>query len=117
MQWPWGQIESKLHVVSEVLSVILLALKDAGRELLEYGSKEKQLQHRGLVDTDFSVLRVRRGLSQWDTSTIRLIGFDYGPEPEDWRLWWSEPTDEFAGEFWHMIENPWERIPGAWIDN
>ncbi len=28
----------------------------------------------------------------------------------------SNPRDEFAGDFWTMIENPGLQIPGAWLD-
>jgi hypothetical protein len=44
---------------------------------------------------------------------VRLIGFSHGPSPEDWGLWIYEPSDHFAGEFWHMIERRIE-IPGGW---
>lgn len=46
--------------------------------------------------------------------SVYLIGFKYGPEPEDWDIYWDEPTDMFAGEFWELIENPPPQIPGAW---
>lgn len=50
--------------------------------------------------------------------TIRLIGFSYGPSPEDWHCWYSNLRDEFASEFWEMVENgdPSVRIPGAWVN-
>jgi hypothetical protein len=49
-------------------------------------------------------------------TTWHLVGFTYGPSPDDWRFWGSDPTDEFAGDFWHMPENPWGRMPGAWVE-
>jgi len=47
-------------------------------------------------------------------ATWDLIGFSYGPSPGDWQFWGSQPTDVFAGDFWKMMESPWERMPGAW---
>ncbi|KAI1461783.1 hypothetical protein F4805DRAFT_413339 [Annulohypoxylon moriforme] len=45
-----------------------------------------------------------------------LISFRFGPNVDDWNIFWSEPTDEFAGEFWDMVENPIPRIPGSWYE-
>lgn len=66
---------------------------------------------------------------QWNASWhFRWIAFTFGPRVEDWNFWYSEPTDEFAGDFWQMIEEVgcWESddeesdsdltIPGAWSD-
>jgi hypothetical protein len=44
---------------------------------------------------------------------VRLKGFSHGHSPEDWGLWIHEPSDHFAGGFWHMIERRLE-IPGGW---
>ena len=38
-------------------------------------------------------------------SRTRLINLQYGTRPGDWIFWLSEPTDEFAGDFWSMIED------------
>ncbi|TGO30105.1 hypothetical protein BPAE_0008g00970 [Botrytis paeoniae] len=52
----------------------------------------------------------------------RVLGFKYGPCIEDWDLWVFEWTDEFAGDFWKLIENPLQAvlanlsIPGGWVD-
>jgi hypothetical protein len=49
-------------------------------------------------------------------TTAHIINLTYGPEPEDWQIWFSWPLDEWAGEFWHMVENPeLFGVPGAWI--
>lgn len=48
---------------------------------------------------------------------MRLASFKYGPRPEDWHLIWGVDSDEFAGEFWDLIENPPLRIPGGWVDD
>jgi hypothetical protein len=45
---------------------------------------------------------------------LRLIGFEFGPNPEDWKFWFSDPTDQLVGEFWDMVEHPERRMPGAW---
>ncbi|KAI9692629.1 MAG: hypothetical protein M1820_009506 [Bogoriella megaspora] len=45
---------------------------------------------------------------------LRVIGFERGSKPEDWRLWLSNALDEWAGDFWDMIEHPERAMPGAW---
>lgn len=44
---------------------------------------------------------------------IQLVEFSYVPAPEDWFLRVSEPSDEFVGEFWAMIDRRME-MPGGW---
>jgi hypothetical protein len=44
----------------------------------------------------------------------RIIGINYGPKADDWHLWLSNPLDEWAGEFWDMLDHPERAIPGAW---
>lgn len=45
-----------------------------------------------------------------------ILAIDYGLKPEDWHMWLSNPLDEWAGEFWDMIDHPERAIPGAWED-
>ena len=46
-----------------------------------------------------------------------LVKFTYGPRPEDWTLEWDMQSEEFAEDFWEIVENPPLRIPGAWEDD
>lgn len=51
--------------------------------------------------------------------SVRLLNFHYGRFPTDWKFWWSEPSDEFAGDFWILIESGTQEalsVPGAWVD-
>ncbi|RYC63520.1 hypothetical protein CHU98_g2657, partial [Xylaria longipes] len=70
-------------------------------------------------DWDVAVSYPRRQgeLYLYYKAPFRLIGFTYGPNPEDWAIYLSEPTDLFAGEFFGMINNPQRNIPGYWGDN
>lgn len=51
---------------------------------------------------------------------VRLINFHYGRFPTDWKFWWSETSDEFAGDFWSLLESrdreAVRNVPGAWVD-
>ena len=85
-------------------------LQSCGVDLLEYGKKEKEL-HGHYTE----VLGDCRSYS--NGCTLRLVGFTYGASPEDWKVWFSEPTDEYAGDFWWLVEQPDEKpMPGMWVD-
>jgi len=62
--------------------------------------------------------------------SFELISFTYGPRPEDWKFWFSEPSDPYAGDFWAMVEEgrPWiddeeamgdhpQPMPGSWSED
>lgn len=58
---------------------------------------------------------VTRGI--WnDGKPYKIIAIDYGPKADDWYLWLSNPLDEWAGEFWDMVDHPERAVPGAWIE-
>lgn len=97
------------------IRILARALHAAGVDLLQFGREEASLLSKGLVDQDIIFLHSH---DPWDMVTVRLIGFSYGPKPEDWHCWFSDYRDEYAGEFWDMVENaePELRLPGAWVD-
>jgi hypothetical protein len=47
---------------------------------------------------------------------FRILSLEFGPRPEEWRLWVSNPVDELAWEFWEMVERGEQVMPGTWID-
>jgi hypothetical protein len=112
-----------IEEVSSLLRVWLSDLLDVGVDLQQYGAEEKLLNLAGSVCNDFDVEDTWVG---W--SSIHLIGFSYGHHPEDWHFWFSDPTDDFAGDFWYLVEDPafWESgeggndvdhtIPGSWTE-
>ncbi|KAI0202284.1 hypothetical protein F4808DRAFT_458886 [Astrocystis sublimbata] len=99
----------------------LVILHRAGVDLTQYGLRENEL----LRDEENPMVRDVKRI--YFASTIfteevtwigesRLYGFKVGPMPADWECYWSEPTDEFAGEFWDMVEDPTRDMPGAWCE-
>ncbi|KAK6948976.1 hypothetical protein Daesc_009048 [Daldinia eschscholtzii] len=93
----------------------LKALALAGVDLEAYGRREYAI----LLD-DYS-LRYIVAYSHSYSGILRLkiylIRFKFGPKPEDWEFYFNEPTDEFAGDFWKLVEDPPLRIPGAWVED
>jgi hypothetical protein len=45
-----------------------------------------------------------------------ILRLKYGPDPEDWHLFVTNPIDELVGELWEMVERSLEVMPGTWID-
>ncbi|PMD38028.1 hypothetical protein L207DRAFT_584947 [Hyaloscypha variabilis F] len=132
-------------IISEVLSVFnpiwSYRVSETLREVGDYSTTKSELTfgfgcfnpvERGCLPCD----NHRHGI--W---FFELIGFTFGVRIEDWHFWLSEPTDEFAGDFWYMIETWgfWESddeesdfdcdsncdsdfdleqaVPGAWVDD
>jgi hypothetical protein len=87
-------------------------LQLAGVDLVEYGIKEKALQASDLVDTYLDVY----WQFQEDVLNFRYFSLSYGPNPQDWHIWTSDPVDELANEFWEMMEISVKTMPGAWVE-
>jgi hypothetical protein len=109
------------NLIQELVRFYLTILKEGGIDLCLYGREEKRLQDHDLVDKTFRYTFWPATFRHdpkvvWSSTIARwdLIGFTYGPSPVDWRVWGSQPTDIFVGDFWRMVESPWERMPGAW---
>lgn len=104
------------EILRRIITIFLEDLSNAGVDLMEYGAKETSLLRTGCCCQDFQLRPSWLRSNKWVESEIRLIGITYGPQPADWKFWFSEPSDEYAGDFWYLVE-PFEgSIPGAWID-
>jgi hypothetical protein len=98
----------------EALLTWLQTLQGFGIDLERYGKTEHKLFYQ--ESSSWRNLELLMEGSRGEVYPLRLIGLQVGPEPEDWKLWLSEPSDEFAGDFWDMVEHPERTIPGAWDD-
>lgn len=93
-------------------------LQSCGVDLMSYGREEQLFLHQSNSKRD-----IRTKLhSCWYGAPLRLIDFDFGATPHEWRLYWSESTDVFAGEFWSLVEphdntfgaKSLSTMPGSW---
>ncbi|OJI98001.1 hypothetical protein ASPVEDRAFT_440864 [Aspergillus versicolor CBS 583.65] len=104
--------------LDDILCIWVSALKHAGVDLEAYGADEQAL----LKDGHFSFyLRVRNDLRQKYQSNDKtlwgkVLGLEYGPEPEDWHIFITNPVDEYVGEFWESVQRGLEVMPGTWVD-
>ncbi|KAK2604111.1 hypothetical protein N8I77_007068 [Diaporthe amygdali] len=121
---PTGQPAVVLLGCEKLIFAWLSDFYEAGVDLLEYGRKEKEhfrdeeFLPNGPTYSYFSDLG--RSPEYTIGYHVRLINFQYGRLPRDWKFWWSEPSDEFAGDFWFLVELEAEEvvmsIPGTWVD-
>ncbi|KAI1374189.1 hypothetical protein F4677DRAFT_172830 [Hypoxylon crocopeplum] len=114
---PKGRSRLNKHYMI-VLKAWLEALKQAGVDLNAYGRREHKILTEDGSRGPGQLGNIRYyPIIYLNGNKSYLIGFKYGPEPEDWKVYWDEPTDRFAGEFWKSIESPPLRIPGSWVDD
>ncbi|GAB7350506.1 hypothetical protein MBLNU459_g1100t1 [Dothideomycetes sp. NU459] len=94
-----------------VLTDFIGEIQSWGVDILEFGREEERVI-RTLENKEL----IPRWYNEFET-IVRMTGFSYGPRVEDWQIWLSNPLDEWAGEFWDMVEHPERRsLPGAWVD-
>lgn len=114
------KVQSRLDHCSKALHLWLDILHKCDIDLMEYGRHEKQkldAQSDGYEFRTFRDVWEEPSNMAWPGNgffNIRLLAFDYGSEVEDWKLWWSEPTDELVGDFWREMEQEPLRMPGSW---
>ena len=108
----WNRDAKMIQYLSCILYTWIYDLKASGIDLQQYGEMETVL---GLKDKVNSSRRF-----SYREEKFHIIGFSYGPTVEDWKFWFSEPTDYLAGKFWAMIEKNLSysdsrcTIPGSW---
>jgi hypothetical protein len=84
-----------------VLHLWLEDLKATEVDLEAYGQAERQMHPTGTLTSNFAQLQ--KG-GEAERPSVDIIGFSFGPNPEDWRVWVSGPTDAYALEFWDWID-------------
>jgi len=108
----WNRDVKMIQYLSCILYTWIYELNASGIDLQQYGEMETAL---GLKDK----VNLSRRFGRREEK-FHIFGFSYGLTVEDWKFWFSEPTDYLAGKFWAMIEkNPsyiHSRyiIPGSW---
>jgi hypothetical protein len=107
-----------LNCCMKTIRIWLYVLKKTGVDLCEYGDRENKLLqgNQQQIKRDFIWRLKLRYSGRYIDGTWRLLGFKVGPEPEDWDIWWDEPTDKFAGDFWTLVDDPPLFIPGEWVE-
>jgi hypothetical protein len=107
--------------LNKAMSIWISTLFNSGVNMKAYGQRES-LTWVNLEEstdweyTEYTTSGTRSYSSDYYFGRKRLLGFYYGSFPEDWTVWQNEPTDEFAGEFWSMLDRRVEIMPGTWVE-
>ncbi|KAJ2985645.1 hypothetical protein NUW58_g1230 [Xylaria curta] len=78
--------------------------------LMEYGRRERRifLRNEKLKKAWYYGGRGFEHKNNSDACVLermaRLVDFDYGANPGDWRLHWDTEVERYAGEFWSLVE-------------
>jgi hypothetical protein len=107
----------------------LALLKSSGVDLHTYGQEEWNLFQAVRRDCERPWDR-RHGVDahqcedfpddQYETIHASTVtAFTYGEEVSDWKIWVLHPGDQYAGQFWRLIERNGifdRRVPGGWVE-
>jgi hypothetical protein len=123
---PNWNVGRTLKALNEMLGDWLFSLLECGVDLQDYGAWEtissqyKDFRHSWQWSCRLDNTGDEKGVLYerriYDFN-IRLLSITYGPRPEDWIFWFSEPSDPFAGDFWAMIEGKehWRMFEKGWF--
>lgn len=93
------------HLHTEVMKWLQI-LQDCSINLESYGQHE-----HGMI---FRKDNRRRLLGYHEVWV--WTGFSLGPNPSDWVFHLDRVVERFSGDFWRLIDNPVQHVPGAWDD-
>lgn len=89
----------------------------SGLDLLEYGQHESNWYALYTRNHTWRWKFLSLGKEALPPSGPQLVSLSYGTQPEQWQFEWDLAVEEFAGDFWKMVDNPPLRVPGGWIDD
>lgn len=135
-----GHVYSLYKNMDNALRIWLELLESIGIDLTSYGQEEerlfRQLRRKSKCDQPWHKWHtcVACGhydeYGNWHSSTrpcSTLIAFTYGATISDWKLWVVHRGDEYAGQFWRIVEQDNLKIeglghheqymPGGWIES
>ncbi|KAI0550963.1 hypothetical protein F4679DRAFT_541017 [Xylaria curta] len=110
---------TSMRILVNRVNLWLSKVQSSGHDLEDYGRRENEM----LMDKE---LQLDNGCTfiQWDLRRGRLRniigrirGYQYGPEPKDWKILWSFPEKSYAADFWRLVEDGPYLVPGAWVED
>ncbi|KAI0190718.1 hypothetical protein EV127DRAFT_79010 [Xylaria flabelliformis] len=97
----------------------LSKVQSSGHDLEEYGRRENEMLMDKQLQLDnaceFAQYSFQRG--RWRYFIGRIRGYQYGPQPKDWKILWSFPEKSYAADFWRLVEDGPQLVPGAWVED
>lgn len=119
--WPRGRgMRGLSRQLKANLQSLMSIIATCGHDLLEFGRREAAIwvgqDDKCRIAKEALVVEpvesFRKNMPYWCLWVIH-----YGPEPLDWYFEWEFPKEDYAGEFWALVERPPPTpMPGAWVD-
>ncbi|KAF2972023.1 hypothetical protein GQX73_g1509 [Xylaria multiplex] len=114
----WLPRPSVWTLVSNHLKLWLSKIRSNGYDLKEYGRRENELLANKDLILGSCLLISRREAETYRRYDIAwLRGYEYGPEPEDWKVLVSFPEKSYAADFWNLVEDGPQVVPGSWVED
>lgn len=111
--------QSKVDNSNLRLQSLISLLGSCGRDALDFGRKEAAIwvndNKTAKIIGDVLHLGVDDRCGGY-YGLPYLSAVHYGAEPVDWYFEMDFHYENHAGDFWNLIENPPQLVPGAWID-
>ncbi|GAW17813.1 hypothetical protein ANO14919_072800 [Xylariales sp. No.14919] len=113
----WGRHKEEIQIYSR-LRLWLSMIRSNGYDLEEYGRREMELLADDNLNLEryVAVSRRNKATGQWSYHSAQLRGYEYGSEPEDWKILLSFPENSYAADFWRLIDEGPRVMPGTWIE-
>ncbi|KAL4997394.1 hypothetical protein BDV10DRAFT_186189 [Aspergillus recurvatus] len=116
----WRRARRMPYDLNPIIRIWATELKLAGVDLETYGAKERLFNRTRGIDLGlniwFNYSLPKHPSGCYELLPFRIIDISYGPDPEDWRIWVTNPSDTLVGDFWEMIEREKEVMPGTWVE-
>lgn len=103
--------------LSMALRMWLEDLLVSGTDLVDYGRCELSLFRSDGWLRNWRWSHLELGGECCDKTGPQLESFSFGPQADDWVFRWDPAVEQFAGDFWEMMDDTPPPVPGGWVDD
>ncbi|KAH9230210.1 hypothetical protein K456DRAFT_545244 [Colletotrichum gloeosporioides 23] len=120
----WKPPEDLDQLLRSAITHWATILYESGFDLLQYGRNERDFyQDHGWYVSEETISRLdSEGYLMGIPYTCSLLGITYGALPTQWKLWWVTNDNNYAADFWNLVEgsnfnSSGFNVPGGWTDD
>lgn len=115
------ETQRALDQLTANLQSLMSIIASCGHDLLEFGRREAAIwveqDDTCRIEKEALIFEPRSAFEKTHRLWWCCRVIHYGPEPSDWYFEREIPQEDFAGEFWALVERPpLTPMPGAWVD-
>ncbi|CAI0647382.1 unnamed protein product [Colletotrichum noveboracense] len=120
----WKPPEDLDQLLRSAITHWATILYESGFDLFQYGRNERDFyQDHGWYVSEETISRLdSEGYLMGIPYTCSLLGITYGALPTQWKLWWVTNDNNYAADFWNLVEgsnfnSSGFNVPGGWTDD